>query len=326
MGTKLIMIYGLYDDIKFECQVKIWINTGSSENLIKKARKERTAYLKYKELLSNDYILYQHKDNISKFYKRESFKDIFLRKDLYRKNGVFYTLEKPEGRKVNPKTSKKLIVIFTSMPDKEHYDSSLVQHRMFPKFFDGIQRNLLKNVYIMRIMDLNVSHGSHYIKTINYPNYEIDIRDAIIELSQQLNIKKDNIVFYGVSKGGAGSIYHGSALDFKTLAVDPIVNIGGDLENNDRRFLKNLRKDDLVPCINENLENSSKRKKVIICSENVPLYFAQTNRITGENISIINLKDDNIKIHPDVSRNSVPEQLMILNMLLDQFDKNIFGI
>lgn len=40
LGTKLIMIYGLYDDIKFECQVKIWINTGSSENLIKKLEKK----------------------------------------------------------------------------------------------------------------------------------------------------------------------------------------------------------------------------------------------------------------------------------------------
>ena len=33
-------------------------------------------------------------------------------------------------------------------------------------------------------------------------------------------------MFYGVSRGGAGALLHGSFMDIKTLAVDPIVNIG----------------------------------------------------------------------------------------------------
>ncbi|MEX5913733.1 accessory Sec system protein Asp2 [Staphylococcus ureilyticus] len=93
-----------------------------------------------------------------------------------------------------------------------------------------MERSLVKNVYTMRIMDLNVSHGSHYISTSNFPDYEKNIQLSILNLIEKLNIKKENVVLYGGSKGGTGALYHGAALDLKTLAVDPIVNIGGDLE------------------------------------------------------------------------------------------------
>ncbi|WP_325881017.1 accessory Sec system protein Asp2 [Mammaliicoccus sciuri] len=106
----------------------------------------------------------------------------------------------------------------------------MIPNRMFPKFFDGIERSLVKNVYTLRIMDLNVSHGSHYLSTTNYPEYEEEIQSTILKVMEELNIDKEHVVLYGGSKGGAGAIYHGTALDMNTLAVDPIVNIGGALE------------------------------------------------------------------------------------------------
>ena len=127
------------------------------------------------------------------------------------------------------------------------------------------------------------------------------------------------MVLYGGSKGGTGALYHGSALDFKTVAVDPIVNIGGNLAQNDRRFMKGLRKEDLVPTIEHYLKQSNHAKKHVICCDNVKYYFDETNRIDSKLINTINLDDDMIVNHPDVSRNSVPEQLMLLNeMLLDK--------
>ncbi|WP_240594914.1 accessory Sec system protein Asp2, partial [Mammaliicoccus vitulinus] len=179
-----------------------------------------------------------------------------------------------------------------------------------------LERSLVKNVYTMRIMDLNVSHGSHYINTVNYPDYEQEIQESIENVRNYLDIDKKNVVFYGVSRGGAGAIVHGTSMDYKTLAVDPILNIGDKLEANDRRLLKGLRKEDLVPMVNENLSVSNKFQKVIICSENVKLYYEQSMRINKDKAKVINMKDDKITSHPEVSPNTVPEQLMILNNLL----------
>ena len=64
------------------------------------------------------------------------------------------------------------------------------------------------------------------------------------------------------------------------------------------------------------MKSNNRYNKFIICSENVPLYYNQSLRLNDKLMKIVNLKDDNIKTHPDVSPNSVPEQLMILNYLL----------
>lgn len=315
-------IYGLHSDIEFNGDKRILINTGNDQNLIQHARRDPKVHAMYKRLLENDYILYYHdKNHISKFYKRKYVQELFKRKDLIRVNDVFYTLDKPIGRKVNELVPRRLLVLLTCMPPKEKYDSHLMPDRMFLKFFDGIEKNLVKNIYTMRIMDLNVSHGSHYISTVNYPEYESDIQKAILKVINDLSIDKENVVLYGVSKGGSGAIYHGSYLDLKTLAVDPILNIGGENEQNDRRFLKGLRKEDLVPTINENLSKSNKFNKYIICSEYVPSYYEHVMRIDEGKIKKINMIDNMITSHPEVSRNSVPEQLMILNMLFSGINK-----
>lgn len=290
--------------------------TDSDLNLIRMARKDKQAYHLYKELLKNDYVLYMHVDGVSKLYKRKYINELFVRKDLIKFKDVYYTLDFPKDRKVNEDIPKKLLVIFTCMPSQKDYDSYLIPKRMFTKFFDGIERNLVKNVYTMRIMDLNVSHGSHYINTINYNTFEDEIQNAILNVKKELNIDDDNIIFYGVSKGGTGALYHGSSMDIKTLAVDPILNIGGSLEDNDRRFLKDLRTEDLVPNINNHLNLSNNQVKYLICSERVPLYFEQDQRIEQDKIKLYNKIDDFITSHPEVSRNTVPEQIMILNILL----------
>lgn len=307
--------FKLNEKIDFLGQKRILIDTNSSKSVLQLARKNRVVHEYYKELLKNDYILYFHQGTISKFYKRQFVHELFKRKDLIKYKDVYYTLDHPEGRKINDKVDKKLIVIFTCMPNKEDYDSPLMPRRMFPKFFNGIERSLVKHVYTMRIMDLNTSHGSHYISTTNFPTYEEEIQEAILKVQEELGIEKQNIVFYGGSKGGTGVIFHGAAMNVKTLAVDPILSTGGKLEFNDRRFLKGLRRADLIPDINENLNKTNEFKKFVICSENSEPYFEVTNTIDQGKVTLLNMQDDNIKTHPDVSRNSVPEQLAILNNL-----------
>jgi len=313
-------IYRLEEEINSFDDERIFIKTDEEKNLLELSRKNPKIKKIYKQLLANDYILYFHKDEISRFVKRTSLKYILDENKYENYDEIFYTLQEPYGRKVNNKSEKKLLVIFSKMPGSKLYDSSKVPHRMLPAFFEDIERSLVKNVYIMRIMDLNVSHGSHYVNTINFPNYEEKIQRAINNVGEKLHIKEENIVLYGVSRGGAGSLLHGSYLDLKTLAIDPIVNIGGDMYANDRRILKDLRQDDLVPIINKNIDEKNRFPKFVICSENSKIYYNEIVRLNNEKLNILNMRDDNITTHPEVSQNTVPEQLMILNILLSNFN------
>lgn len=308
-------IYNIYEEIEFENQEKIFIKTDSEKNMLELARKDNIIKNRYKNMLKEDYILYLHKEGVSRFCKRtEAYKLFSQEHNFSKSNNILYRLEKPIKRKINNKTSKKLLVIFSKMPGIKHYDSAKIPHRMIPPFFKDIGRSIVKNTYIMRIMDLNVSHGSHYVNTINYPNYEDEIGKAIQQVMDENNIMKKHVVFFGVSRGGAGAIYNGSKLDFKTVAVDPILNIGDKLLFNDRRMLNGLRQEDLVPNINQFLLKSNVYSKHIICSENVPLYYEQIQRL-NKKVNIMNIVDDNITQHAEVSPNSVPEQLMLINNL-----------
>ncbi|WP_239734512.1 accessory Sec system protein Asp2 [Mammaliicoccus sp. G-M28] len=288
----------------------------SDKNLIQRARRDKDIYNLYKELLKNDYILYYHSNGISRLYKREFINELWKRQDLYKQGDVFYTLDEPKEKKKNNSQNKnKLLVIFTCMPSAEKYDHYLMTDRMFPTFFNTIERSLVKNVYTMRIMDLNCSHGSHYINTINYSNMESDIVEAINRVKNELSLNDEDIVLYGASKGGTGSLYYGSKMDLQCLAVDPILSLG-EYNIKDEHFLKDIRIEDITDQVNNNLYNKSKSEKYIIGSENVPFNFDKINKIEGDNLRKINKIDEHIKSHPDVSRNTVPEQLMILNQML----------
>lgn len=315
-------IYDLHSEIEFNGDKRILINTGDNRNIIQHARKDPKVHEMYKKLLENDYIHYFHDNNhISKLYKREHVEELFKRKDLIKENGVFFTLDKPIGRKVNESTPKRLLVLFPCMPSDDKYDSYLMPDRMFPKFFDGIEKSLVKNVHTMRIFDLNCSHGSHYINTVNYKDYEKGIQNAILKVISDLEIHKEDVVLYGVSKGGTGSLYHGSVLDLKALAVDPILHLAEYNSMNDYHFLKGLRQEDLTQTINENLSKCENNQKYLICSSQVKFNFEQVLKINQEKIKMIDMDDDMITSHPEVSRNSVPEQIMILNMLLSGFQQ-----
>ena len=315
---KTIQKIYLNDDYELLQTKQVEVVIGSDTNLIQLARKNDKAYQLYKNLLKNDYVLYFHKDGISKLYKRRFVDELWQRKDLNKVGDIFYTLDCPKDRKDNESIpDKKLIVVFSCMPGSDTYDSHLIGDRMFKKLFDGIERSLVKNVYTMRIMDLNLSHGSHFINSVNYQSMSQDISDAIVEVKEKLNLQDDDIVLYGVSKGGTGALYYGAKLDLKCLAVDPIINLG-EYNRKDVHFLRDLRQVDVSDDINAFLSHGSHYEKYIIGSENVAFNYEHICKITGANVVKINKKDNHIKTHPDVSPNTIPEQLMLLNkMLLD---------
>ncbi|WP_436878232.1 accessory Sec system protein Asp2 [Mammaliicoccus sciuri] len=292
----------------------------SDENIINLSRKNNKVYKLFKNLLNHDYIFYYHKDGISKLYKRKYINELWKRKDLCQVGDHFYTLDIPKEKNINSlDEEKKLLVIFNSMPNLENYDSYNVSDRMFPKFFGNIESKLVKNVYILRPMDLNCSHGSHYINTVNNNSMEKDITNIINKVRNDLNISKDNVVLYGVNKGGTGALYYGSKLDLKCLSVSPVLSIE-DYNENDLHFLKGLRKVDISEDINKYLSVKSSRDKHIIESQNSDSTFSKIQNIKGNKLKIHNFIDNNINNQLDISRNTIPEQLTLLNVLLSNFN------
>ncbi|NHC03359.1 XcbB/CpsF family capsular polysaccharide biosynthesis protein [Acinetobacter sp. 187] len=306
-----IIPYQLHEELLLD-QKKIQIFTNSVDNIITLARKDQTAYECYKKLISNDYVFYYHDKAVSKFYKRKHVSELWKRKDLNQFNDLFYTLTPPV--KTNPNTSSKLLVIFPCMPSNEDYFNCLIPKRMFNDFFLSIDKYLVKNVHILRIMDLNCSHGSHFCNTLNYPNMEFDVQNCITHVADNLNISKENTVLYGVAKGGTGALLNGSKLDLKVLAVDPIISLA-EYNKNDLHFLKDLRIEDLSPIIQKNL-NSNIEDKYVISSPNSIFNHNILKEINADSLIKIDIDDNNITKHEDVSRNCVPQQIMILNKLL----------
>ena len=305
-------------------QVEVVLN--SNENIIKLARegqKEKNdVYRLYKALLKNDYMLYAHENGVSKLYQRRYVDELWDRNDLNRVGDIYYSLDEPinanDGKTIK---NKKLIVIFPCMPKWENFFNPSITERMFNKFYNGIESKLTKNVYTMRIMDLNVTYGSHFINTVNNTTLERDISNAIIEVKETLNLQDKDIVLYGASKGGTGALYYGAKLDLKCLAVDPIIHLG-QYNENDTHFLRDMRTVDLSEKINAYLSQGSKLEKYIIGSENIAFNFKHISKITGSNVTKLNKKDEKIKKHSDVSRNTVMEALMLLNKML--LNKRLF--
>lgn len=49
------------------------------------------------------------------------------------------------------------------------------------------------------------------------------------------------------------------------------------------------------------------------------MYYNEIIRLKDKYFKLINVRDNKITTHPEVSQNTVPEQLMILNNLLTNF-------
>lgn len=297
---------------------KIAINLKSPKNIILLSRNEKRFYDLYLKMLSNDYMFYMHSKESSYFIKRKLLSTIWQRTDLIQYGELFYSLEEIAAEKVNRLAPRRLVVIFSSMPAEKDYFSPNIGVRCFTKNFPSITKHLLKNTRVMRIMDANLSHGSHYINTPNYPNFEDDVQGAIKRVMETYEIDKEDVVFYGGSKGGTGALYHSVLGDYKSVSVDQIISLKEYNElNSDSHFLKKFREVSLEKTLIEmaNQEGMS-NNKVIIGSPYVPFNYTLYSKLGSDNIKLLNLFDSNIKTHSEVSKNSVVEQVTEINNLL----------
>ena len=298
--------------------LKVGVKTYLSKNLLELANENVHFYNCYKELLQNDYMLYFHTKEVSYFSKRTNFDHIFKRNDLYKAGDLYYTLTPPSGLKINDLSPKKLLVIFSSMSMVKDWTNSVVTNRVFFQNFPDVTRSLVKNVWIMRIMDFNLSIGSYYVNTINYPTMEDDVQQSIVDVIDKLSIEKEDVVLYGGSKGGTGALLHSARGNYQSVIIDPIISAEEYNKMSDMHFIKGLRTEDLTTKINQYLQlHKDNKQKHIICCPAVKFNYNKVQELMGigSDINVIELEDESIRNHADISKNCIPEQLVIMNSL-----------
>lgn len=300
---------------------RLVVHTKTSLSMLKMARKDSHFYHKYIEILSQDYTLIGHKTGYSIFMKREKYspEKVAIYKYLNRHKGLIYTLSLPELKRSSKSLPNRLLVLFSHMNGGGGYDSNNAIERMFVQFFKDIQRSLVKNVYILRIADLNLSHGSYFVNTPNYPSYENEVQELINNVRKQYNISRDNVILYGGSKGGAGALLHAAIGNYKAVAGDPIIN-ASKYNEKDWHFIKNFREADLTDRITL-LSKKNSNKMYIFSSRVQPFnYKASTNLAKKLNglAHVVELSDDvMVKTHPHITAQSIPEQITLMNLLFD---------
>lgn len=294
---------------------KIVVKTSTEENLLQLSRSNQDAYDIYIELLNHDYVLYMHQDQRSYFIKREEVWTIWQRKDLIQQGQTFYTLADP--LKNNKLAKKRLVVIFSSMPPAKDYFSDNVARRMFVQNYPSMPKHLLKNTFILRIMDLNRSSGSYYLNAGRCHTLENDVQAIINKVCEEHHIMPSDVVLYGGSKGGTGALYHSILGNYHAVVVDPIFSIEKYNKSKDMHYLKNTLPEKLLPKFQDALKKyPSDRKKVILGTSQVPENYSEYSQIDDASIKVVNLQDDAMDDHVKISMNCTPEQITLINDFL----------
>lgn len=263
-------------------------------------------------LAGKDYILYHGTKKTAWFIKRS----LYDTRSLKRYKNVFYQLDLPENKRISQK-SNKLLVFFLSLPPVEGLISNNPQDRAFTKMFVDIQRSLVKDTFVLRIADLNLVRGSFYVNSVNFPDYEQQIQCLIRDVMNDHKIDIDNVVTYGVSRGGVGALIHGTLLNSKIVAVDPNINDEYYFKTKqDVHYVGKNRAIDLTQKFEHYLVNS-KSTGVILSNHYVKNNWKYIKKINLlDKMALIDINDAMVTEHPVLSRNTVPEQLMYLNQAL----------
>lgn len=294
---------------------KLRIDMHSKKSMLQIAVDNEIVNKEFKRLLANDYIMGEHINGVSYFQKRKTFH--FSHPDVQEFRDLRFVLQDKISQ--NLEEEDKLVVIFTAFSGS--FDSH-VSKRLSYNIWPNIQESLVEGTYVLRIIDYNLSHGSSYINTVNFPEYESQVQELIIKIMDDKKIKKDNVVFWGSSKGGAGALYHGIMGDYKVVAVDPVLDEKWYLENkNDIHFLDGLRETDLVPKINKMIDSSDfQYKKFVITNSHFSFDNQTLRRLSKSNFIVpVDIDMPNAYDHSQVvGYNSKIHSLTLLNASLDE--------
>lgn len=226
-------------------------------------------------------------------------------------SGISYVYSPPENTSVDP----GLLVVFSSISDKP---SSPEMMRYFMQNFPSIGKFVPKDVGVLRLSDVGGMVGAFYMDTIFDTANENKVTEFLSQFIAEKGIRKDRVVFYGVSKGGTGALLHGVKNGVRVVSVDPIVNDEHYLSKyDDLHFVTGVfpeRKEFRFSRLFR--EGSIDNATCIISSDNSPQlpYIRQTVPIDDGAIVFLNSVNPNIKDHPDVGPVTVNAAVMLMNM------------
>lgn len=189
-----------------------------------------------------------------------------------------------------------------------------------------LSKSIIKNTYILRIADTNLISGSYYTNTENYPDYESEIQELILDIRDRYSVKHENVLLWGESRGAIGALIHGILGSYKTLSIDPIVNRQFFSDEDDYHFQFNLVPVDFAQKLNNYAQKSRTFIKdiVILTHHDSVIAFPYINQLDKRYFKILDLNYDLSvlkltspkAIHGFLIAKSVPIQLAIINQLL----------
>lgn len=293
---------------------KIAIHTGSNENMLVQSYQDSKVFEVYQSLIQRDYMLYWHHNKESYFIKRENINEIWKRSDLSSIGGLFYTVSKPISARKSEQEPANLIVIFSPLPNGRKIYSSNIADRTFQVYFPNIQKFLPKNTFVLRIMDINLTYGSLYFNTENYPNMEIDVQTIIENVRNELEIAHDKVILYGVDSVGLSALYHGIKGDYGSVSTNPYLSLQ-DLDNEkvltSKFFIKSLKMNLL-----DNSHFSVDNTQVSINKHYVISIAPKAKIIHNMNqFAKIHLMKDEYEEN-EISKNATIEQITFINSYL----------
>lgn len=294
---------------------KIIIRTNSELNLLELAMDNTNFYDLYTSLLKHDYMLYFHVMEKSYFIKRKLIYQVWHRRDLLRASETFYTLEKPSG--VRSGQSNKLVVVFSSMPHEDNSISSNIAERCIFHNYPSLVKHLLPNTYVIRIMDCNLTCGSYYLNTSNYPDFERDVQNIIRTVAYNLSVASDDIVLFGISKGGTGALYHSILGNYHALVVDPLFSLSKYIIEGDSHFTQQYFPEKLTSLFKKQKNHSQVQlTKVIIGVPSVQENYCEYIQLKESWLRVIDIYDKDITEHGQIGSHTMIEQVTYINGML----------
>lgn len=297
------------DDVNFRSDILL-VNNLLLEDLTKNIK----TYDYVNKFLLNDYVLDGRFGRTVRFIKRKC----FYRKEFSEQCDVYHIVQTPTGNKLNSGINK-IVFYFCGLdwrfnPNGRELYAPTYLHR-------DLMRSLVPDTLVVRIADVNLLWGSWYHNTYNYPDYEKNVINLISYYKNLYNVSTENLILFGVSRGGHAALYYSKILDLPAVCVAPPIDL--------IKFRNGKKWYDYYDYWwYEHIfdvfigEKHQKYPKVIIDDESIQSTFVPLSTINDSTTHLINLGREEAIKHGKVAGLSVPLQYSLVNGLLMGYINN----
>lgn len=235
--------------------------------------------------------------------------------------GIPYTLSGPR-RGGSPHA---LLVVFSSV-NSVPFTQSLNRH--FTQNWPGLEKSIVDHAAVLRISDLGGIVGSFYLPTAFKEDNISAVQNLIVNTCKRLDLKPEDVVLYGASKGGTGALLQALHGGYSCVSVDPIVtNVRRETIEADSYFINSRifpQTRDAVfrnaaHAFLERAEGSPDCVFNVITSPRSAEYLSIANLMGGDLERFTNLiVSDNPRInaHVDVAGKTAPIAMAMINLSL----------